>query len=537
MPKNEGDIMQQATSEYAAAIVAGYRRILPRAIIDIVDPDTTYGAVTASGQSRYSRPEQLYDKVFDMPVKYATLEPDRFRLDGSFRLYPDSAQEIPTEHAFMGDVQCGDDGVFTTPPYVQLNVSNLSVMQACSVHFSEQSCDGIGVDFTVEVYSGSVVAHSKTIAGNRNKSVYFEGFTAYNVTAIRVTFKRWSVPNRYVRLLEIVPGIYEHWEGDTLYSVDVLQETALHCMAIPYGTCTLSVHNKNKRFNPYNRAGLFRSIEERQGIAVALGVETDSGAEYLPLGVYYQQSDGWETDAYGLTITFKLVDIIGLLASRAFNVPSALPVTLDGWIAAIVAHLGDNFKERYLVDGAISVFPLTADAESLKSVTCGTLLRYLCMACGASFCADNATGKLKVFRLPTGGGVSIDADNMSSYPKNQPTDSIAQIAFRLADASKTEYVVNGSLVAADKSLSISNPFIHTTAQADAAAQYILSFYGGTQFTTSGRGDMRSELGDIDTVYTGFENMATGRRFKQQFKITNGVMKNVPSYLLEVGTDV
>ena len=28
-----------------------------------------------------------------------------------------------------------------------------------------------------------------------------------------------------------------------------------------------------------------------------MGVETASGAEYLPLGVYYQQSGGWETDA------------------------------------------------------------------------------------------------------------------------------------------------------------------------------------------------------------------------------------------------
>ena len=52
-------------------------------------------------------------------------------------------------------------------------------------------------------------------------------------------------------------------------------------------------------------------------------------------------------------------------------------------------------------------------------------------------------------------------------------------------------------------------------------------------TVYGRGDMRCELGDVDSVWTGFNENASGRRFKQQFKIENGVMKNVPSYLLEV----
>ena len=87
-----------------------------------------------------------------------------------------------------------------------------------------------------------------------------------------------------------------------------------------------------------------------------------------------------------------------------------------------------------------------------------------------AFRADAVTGKLRVFLPKRTDGVTIGADNMNSYPKNQPEDSIAQIKFRLADEDNTEYTVNGRLAAADKSLSISNPFIHTAAQADAAAQ-------------------------------------------------------------------
>lgn len=528
--------MQSATSEYAAAIVSGYRRILPRAIIDIVDPDITYGAVTASGQSWISTSEQLHDKVFGTPVKFLSLEPGRCLLDGSFALYPDDITKIDAENGFVGDVLSGEDGSFTTQPWVQMNVTGLSIMQACSVHFTEHAFDGVGEDFVLTVYSGETAVHQVQVTGNRDKSVYFDGFTVHDVTAIRVTFQRWSMAGRFPRMVEIVPGIYENWEGDTLYSIDVMQETALGCMTTPYGTCTMQVHNKNKRFNPYNRAGLFQSIEERQGVAVAMGVETAAGAEYLPLGVYYQKSGGWETDAYGLTITFKLVDIIGLLADRDFTMPTPQPTTMDGWAAALVAHLGDNFRTRYEVDAVLAATPLTAEADSLRSATCGTVLRYLCMAAGAAFRADAVTGKLRIFVPGTMEGVSIGPDNMNSYPKNKPTDSIAQIRFRLADADKTEYLVNGTLAAADKSLSISNPFIHTQAQADTAARHIFSWYGGTQFTVYGRGDMRSELGDKDTVWTGFDETTTGRRYKQQFKIANGVMKNVPSYLLEVNGD-
>lgn len=526
--------MQAVSEAYEEAIVASYRRILPRAIADIVDPDIIYGSVDSSGQAYFSRPDQIYDKQFDQLSKYATLETDRFMLDESFVLYPDAPEQIPDEHGYLGDVMSLEDGTFPSNQYVQLNVQNLSVLQAAAVHFSDFSCDGVGENFTIEIYSGETITYTKGITGNRKKAVFFEGFTAKNVTAIRVIFSKWSLANRRVRIIEIVPGIYENWGGEAIYSVDVLQETAFDCMSVPYGTCTLQVYNENKRFNPYNQRGLFQSIEERQGIAVSCGVQFPNGAaEFLPLGIYYQQSGGWETDAYGLTITFKLVDIIGLLAKRDFNVPSALPTTLEGWIAALVAHLGSNFQGRYRINDSLATASLITDADNLKNLTCGHILRYACMATGSCFRANPISGELEVITIPGAGGSTITADNMSRYPKTKASDSIAQIAFRLADSERTEYIVNGTLAAADKSLNISNPFIHTKEQADIVAANILQFYGHTLFTVTGRGDMRCELGDIDTVDTGFGLTATGRRYKQQFKISNGIMKNVPSYLMEI----
>ena len=59
--------MQQVSNAYAQAITAGYRRILPRALIDITDPDLVYDPVTSSGQSWVSVAQELCNKVFDTP--------------------------------------------------------------------------------------------------------------------------------------------------------------------------------------------------------------------------------------------------------------------------------------------------------------------------------------------------------------------------------------------------------------------------------------------------------------------------------------
>ena len=54
--------MTNNSPEYYAAITADARRILLRAVIDIISPDIVYGDAESSSMSPYSKPEQLNDK-------------------------------------------------------------------------------------------------------------------------------------------------------------------------------------------------------------------------------------------------------------------------------------------------------------------------------------------------------------------------------------------------------------------------------------------------------------------------------------------
>lgn len=82
--------MLDMSKEYYAAITADARRILLRAIIDIIDPDIVYGSVGSQSLEPWAKPDQMYDKIFVLSPAYATLERNRWLLDGSFKLLPDN---------------------------------------------------------------------------------------------------------------------------------------------------------------------------------------------------------------------------------------------------------------------------------------------------------------------------------------------------------------------------------------------------------------------------------------------------------------
>ena len=521
--------MLDLSESYYAAITADARRILLQAVIDIIDPDIVYGAEESESEAAYSQPAQTHNKVFALAPPYATLERNRWLLDGKFQVLPDDYQPSGEVGYVSGDLS-GDDGTFATAQYVQLNFSNVSILQACSVYFPGDEFDGVADTFTVSVYQGGTAYYTQTFTGNRDSRVALDGFTVNNPDAVRVTVTKWSLPGRRMRVPEVVPGIYEEWDNSIIATFGVTQQASFSCLALPYGTCNLSLDNLVVSFEPRGKYGVFLSIEERQGIKVSIGVETaDSEPVYQPVGVFYQFSGGWKTGDNGLTMQWSLVDIIGLLADRQYLPPSTLPTTLEGWVASIVGQLGVNFESAYIVDPNYSGLALTASLEGVSGKSCGEILRMACMATGTFPRADAATGKLAVEPYWDQGS-KMTLDNMTVYPVMQANDDLAAIIFTLADG--TQYVVSGNSTASSNTVQVNNPFLSTKAQALSAAKLILSTYGGNQLATTGRGNPASEIGDVDTVWLDASQATTGRRMMQTFSFSDGVMQGCQSTLLQ-----
>lgn len=525
--------MINSSESYQKAIVADARRILLKAVIDIIDPDIEFGAVTGDSSAPFSKPEQLHNKEFAASgEKYITLERGRWILGEAFKPVPED-NVLEGEIGAVNDALCDEEGVFDPPAYVQETFSNVAILQACSVFFSDADIDGYPVDFTVEVLQGGTAYYTQSFTDNTARSVSLSGFTVYNPDAIKVTVTKYSLPLRRLRTMEILPGIYEEWTGDMIAAFSVKHQGDVSCLALPYGTCVLRMDNLDRRFEPRNKSGIFKSIDDRQGVDVSLAVRTEEGTDdYKRLGIFYQYSGGWKTGDNGLTMQWNLVDIVGLLAGREFIPPATLPTTLEGWIAALVAQLGENFESKYSVDPNYASIAVTVrEAADVVGMKCGDVLRYACMATGTWPRADAETGYLVAEPLWYQGN-KITLDNLNNYPVMKANDDIAAIVFTLNDGNDTQYVVSGNSTASSETKSIKNPFIKDSAAALTAARMILATYGGNRIETIGRGDMTSEIGDVDTIWLNESVATTARRVQQEFTLSDGVLRDCLSVFLQ-----
>lgn len=524
--------MISSTEQYQTSIVGKSRRIYIRAVVDISDPDMEITGAELSTEAPWSKPEQLYDKDFSNPARYATLERNRWLLDGSFSIFPDNYQ-VAQKIGIATDELSGDDGTFENDQTVELNFTNVAILQAFSVMFSSDISDGYAADFKVEVLYGETAYFTQEITGNTQTRLDFAEFTVYDPTSIKVTITKWSLPGRRARMVQIIPGVYEEWSESMLASFEATHQADFSCLTLPYGTVNLSMNNIDRRFEPRNKTGIFQSIEERQGVEIYIGVRLPDGTvDYKKLGVFYQSGDGWKTSNNSISMDWSLVDIVGLLVDRTFIPPSTLPTTLEGWIAAVVAQLGDHFTNLYHVDPDYASISVTANSvDDVTGVSCGDIIRWACMTTGTWPRADAETGYLTAEPLWNQGN-KVQLTALVNYPTMKANESIAALIFHLGGDESQEYVVSGNSTSSEKTVTIENPFIHDTTQALSAARLILSCYGGNLIETSGRGDPSSEVGDVDTIWLDESTATTARRKYQTFTFQNGVMQGCASRLLQ-----
>lgn len=531
--------MISTSQAYRDAIVGSPRLIELLAVVDISDPDKAMLPVTCSTEAAWSKKEQLYDYDLTGPPRYATLEPGRAVLDGTFDVFP-ADYVVPTEVGYASQAMSGADGSFDEYPWVQLNFSGVRVLQAISIFFSTDPADGVPMDFTVEVFQGTTAYFTKEITGNAETDITIDGFTVYNPVSIKLTVGKWSLPYRRVRLVEMTTGLFERWSRNDLAEFNATLQGQFSCLSIPYGSVTLAMDNADRRFEPRKKDSIFQSIEERQSVELFIGCQTAQGMERVKLGVFYQAGDGWKTSSNELTMQWYLVDIIGLVSGRTFIPPSTLPTTLGGWIKAVVSQLGPAFENLWHVDPAYTNASVTADStENVAGSSCGDIIRWACQASGTWPRADQTTGKLTAEPLWNQGN-KYTLDNLISYPTMKANESLAALIFQIEHNQTTtdpetgetntervvdEYVVSGNSTTSEKTVTIKNPFIHSSTEALAAARLILSQYGGNQIELTGRGDPSTEIGDVATVWLDESSATTARVMSQTFQFQDGVMQN------------
>lgn len=433
---------------------------------------------------------------------------------------PDDPTTRAGEQGVIGDT-LSDDNCENGTTLVE-TISGVDTLQVITVASTGMAVDGYPTQVTLNIYSNGALLHTDTIEPSGSFFI-FDGFTVVQPTDLELIIDKWSLPNRRYRFVEFLAGFVEVWGGETIYDMNVIRKADFSNLTIPYSSASVSIDNTSKRFDPANKAGVFQSVTARQPVPLFFGVEIGDSYEFVPVGIYYQQNLGWQLDNDGMTIRWDLIDIIGLLADRKFELIGAQPTKLSGWIQEIVNQLGSTFAGHYTIDGALGDTSLVCQASDIVDISCGDLLRFVCQTSNSYPVSDPETGYLHIKALD-----NTAQDYVTMRMQNTVANSKANtdISFLSFDLGGTLYNIPGTAEVSDKTVNVKNPFITTQLKAISAAQMILQQYGGDVLDLIVRGDMSREVGDMISVEVLPEINVSARIQEQHLSLANGVMTNL-----------
>lgn len=277
---------------------------------------------------------------------------------------------------------------------------------------------------------------------------------------------------------------------------------------------------------------------QRQRFRFEIGLDVPgSGMVWGSKGIWWMDPDNsFEDNGPGAEQQLRLVDVWGLIDNRRFQVPDQLPTTLEGWLTASLATVGLTLPQAGVhVADSVGIKPVTAvKREDVEGQTAGNIVSSACMAAGVSLYPRDDLGGYQVDVLPeTGTAGHLTLGNLDRCPCVRAGTQVSDISFTLygSDGKKTDTMIGGTSTDGE-SISIRNPFIHTSAQAMEVANHIIHFRGGQVIEAAGRGDPASELGDFDTVELGGGREIRSMRVAQSYSHVGGALQGCKSEFLQ-----
>lgn len=302
--------------------------------------------LAVSDRQSFADIEQLEQDGLDFP-KYASLEKNRWTLDGSFSLLPDG----PASVGWWSMEMSGADGVMSVPPVLTAN-------------FSKQH-SSIGITFTflyedwaseinVKWYNGETLLAEKT--DRPNATVYAVLKAVENYNKIVVTFFKTSKPYRYVHLTRVDYGVTRVFGENEIMSANLEEEIDPLSETVTINTLGFKLHSTDAEFSIINPQGIYQFLQQRQKMLLYEYVNTDKRF----MGAYYLSQWSGENEN---TFSMKTIDAIGLMDGSQFSGGMYANKTAQALLEDIVRDAGfvltGTGEVLLSVDPAIAAIQLT----------------------------------------------------------------------------------------------------------------------------------------------------------------------------------
>lgn len=480
------------------------RFLLPETFIEIdcgITDDEAQSVATASGTAEavFSNAPGVVDNLTDV-TKYTTLEHNLWSLDGTHTLLPTSPKY--GNAGYVSNIESTGSVTISFPAIRTTAISGVTI--AWSKKYDEYA-----KVFSVIGKNGANVVGEVTVTDNKEREcLVYLPLANYNSIVIQV--HEWSLPNRRVRIENIVIGhVLKFGKGDLL-SFTHEQDGDLLSGKIPKYSIEFALDNSDGRWDPNNPSGMAQYLSERQKITVKYGLDVGGVTEWIKAGTFYLSE--WHAPPNGLEARFVARDVFEFLLSTDLTKTSSMSSTQYGNLASIISWAtGDLYIDGIKVDVSD---PALSGSQGRQYNAEGTYAEMVQKCANAACCIlrYDREGALYVEQLKnTLTEYQIPLALSYTYPEitlSKPLKKVV-VDYGKVDSEGNPVVKELSVASAGEIQTLTNDYIYTEEAATKVAEWVSKVLK-TRKTVSGefRADPRLDLYDIVKVEDRYGRLLT-----------------------------
>ncbi len=492
-------------------------------VFEFVDQEARQDAVP-SASNEDTLVSQLAQTVNDQRTQdasYVSLERNRWSLaeGNNFRPYPDDVSGAQT--GYVSQSPSTNSGRLTYCPYLEFTFSEPHSSIGFTVFFEPTS--GVHADhFSVQTYDANddLISEADVYADSAVAPV---NLLSPNYSRVRFTFFSLSRPNTRLRIAEIMFGVIETFDADTVAEATLKYEADPIAEALPTKECVVRLDNSSQRFNLINPEGIYSYLQQPQAFFVSLGIgDSRDSVEYVPMGEFFFATASAEDSS--LTAEITAYDWFYWLEKSTFKNTERGMWSLRSALQAILTDAGIE-AELVIPEAKANMMIQRLSTDMTHREAIRQAVQAVC--CTAYFDRDN---RLVVTDLSTGATVDVlDDDNMKEPPKVRIESAVNTVVLTTSDQEQhVERVYTAANVSRGELPQVKSVTNHMVPpeRGQAVADWLLArSQGRLTYSVRARGNPETKIGETVRIKDFFDVNRNAIVTMQQFKYDGGLSED------------
>lgn len=364
--------MKAVSAEYKKSMGALIRnRSCAQIVLDNIDTTAPNdGQWESDDSAAHSRSDTL-DYNYDYKDTYATLELNRWMLDGSQAVLPEKGEY--SYDGFISGIISDING--NTGGTLYRLFSEQHKIVGLTLTFDTRVNEWV-TEMTVNFYCGGSLVDSQILD---IKSAVVELETrAEHVDIIEIVFNK-TLPYRRPRIQHVLYGIKRVFDNNVLSSLSQTTDIDPLSRRLPSETLRFSVYDYEQNYDPDNPNGIYAYVDSKSPISVAFGYELDNGSiEWIKDDNYILDS---RPTVKNNVVSFTSTGLIGGLSGTFYKsklgkknfYDMANEVLLDAGLT-----LAGEGKNPWVIDKTLKNMHTTAALPIDTHMNCLQLIAHAC---------------------------------------------------------------------------------------------------------------------------------------------------------------